>query len=173
MSCKSSAGLLLGFSKPSKTNEYCAVKIDRKLADAIYRCHFGAFVYAAFEALNPKQRLVPNWHIDAVCHGIVQMLGRTRKRLVLNLPPRSLKSFVVSVCLPAWLLGRNPSARMICASYSQDLADKFSRDCRALLDTSFYKRCSPAPGSTQERPVKPSSRPHGAAIGWQLSSAVR
>jgi predicted phage terminase large subunit-like protein len=117
------------------------MNIERRLADAVYRSHFGAFVYAAFEALNPSQGLVSNWHIDAVCYCIQQMvIGQSRKRLVVNLPPRSLKSFIVSVCLPAWLLGRNPGARLICASYSQDLADKFSRDCRALLDTPFFKR---------------------------------
>ena len=120
------------------------MQIDRKLADTVYRRHFGAFVYAAFEALNPSQRLVPNWHIDGVCYCIQQMVtGQNRKRLVLNLPPRSLKSLVVSVCLPAWLLGRDPGVRIICASYSQDLAEKFSRDCRALLDTPLYKRVFP------------------------------
>jgi len=41
------------------------------------------------------------------------------------------------------LLGRNAGARIICASYSQDLADKFSRDCRALIETPFYKRVFP------------------------------
>jgi hypothetical protein len=117
--------------------------IDRALADAIYRHQLGAFVYAAFEAVNPGRWITPNWHIDAVCHAVEQMLNRKRKRLVINLPPRSLKSSIVSVCLPAWLLGRNPSTRIICASYSQDLADKFSRDCRALLETPFYKRLYP------------------------------
>ena len=120
------------------------MQIDRKLADTVYRRHFGAFVYAAFEALNPSQRLVPNWHIDAVCYCIQQMVtGQNRKRLVLNLPPRSLKSLVVSVCLPAWLLGRDPGARIICASYSQDLAEKFSRDCRALLEHAALQTCFP------------------------------
>ena len=119
-------------------------KLDRQIVDAVYRSHFGAFVCAAFKAVNPGQRLIPNWHIDAVCFRIQQMTeGGCRKRLVLNLPPRSLKSFIGSVCLPAWLFGRSADARIICASYSQDLADKFSRDCRALMDTPFYKRVFP------------------------------
>src|SRR5712672_2317346 len=118
--------------------------IDRDLADALYRTHFGAFTYRAFEALNPGQRLIPNWHIDAICYHVQQMVtGEARKRLVLNLPPRTLKSFIVSVSLPAWLLGRNPSTRIICASYPDELATKFSRDCRALLETPFYKRVFP------------------------------
>jgi hypothetical protein len=68
---------------------------------------------------------------------------RNRERLVLNLPPRTLKSFMASVALPAWLLGQDPSATLICASYSQELANKFSRDCRALIDSKFYKRIFP------------------------------
>src|SRR6266403_3100028 len=120
------------------------MKIDRSLADAFYRAHFGAFTYMAFEALNPGQRLIPNWHIDTICCLIQQMVaGEARKRLVVNLPPRTLKSFIVSVALPAWLLGRSPGTRIICASYSDELASKFSRDCRALLETPFYKSVFP------------------------------
>jgi predicted phage terminase large subunit-like protein len=120
------------------------MKIDRDLVDAIYRTDFGAFTYRAFEALNPGQRLTPNWHIDCICFQIQLMVsGEARRRLVLNLPPRTLKSFIVSVALPGWLLGRVPSTRIICGSYSDELAAKFSRDCRALLETPFYKRVFP------------------------------
>ena len=120
------------------------MKIDRKIADTLYRNNFGAFCYSAFEALNPGQRLIANWHIDAICYAIEGMVKwESRNRLVLNLPPRSLKSFIVSVCLPAWLLGRTPGARIVCASYSEDLAHKFSRDCRALIEAPFYKRVFP------------------------------
>src|SRR5437899_7922856 len=116
------------------------MNIGRDLANAIYRTNFGAFTYRAFEAINPGQRLIDNWHIDAICYHLQRMVnGEERKRLVINLPPRTLKSFIVSVALPAWLLGRAPSTRIICASYSDELAAKFSRDCRALLETPFYK----------------------------------
>jgi len=117
---------------------------DRKAADTLYRNHFGAFVYAAFGVVNPGLILRPNWHIDCVCHHLQMMVtGQTAKRLVLNQPPRSLKSFIASTCLPGWLLGRNHSSRIICASYSEDLASKFSRDCRALVDSPFYRRIFP------------------------------
>jgi predicted phage terminase large subunit-like protein len=147
------------------------MKIDRSLADAFYRTHFGAFAYRAFEALNPGQRLIPNWHIDTICHQIQQMVaGAARKRLVLNLPPRTLKSFIVSVALPAWLLGRNPGTRIICASYSDELASKFSRDCRALLDTPFYKRIFPRtrlnPKKTSEGEFETTRR------GYRLATSV-
>jgi hypothetical protein len=119
-------------------------RLDRVVADALYRNHFGAFVYAAFGVVNPGLRLKPNWHIDCVCHHLQMMAtGRAARRFVLNQPPRSLKSFIASVALPAWLLGRNPSSRIVCASYSEDLANKFSRDCRALIDSPFYRRIFP------------------------------
>jgi predicted phage terminase large subunit-like protein len=120
------------------------MKVKRQLAQPIYRNSFGAFCYRAFEELHPGQRLIPNWHIDAGCYAVEQMVrGEGQKRLVLNQPPRTIKSLMVSICLPAWVLGRNPSARIICASYSEDLAHKFSRDCRALIESPFYKELFP------------------------------
>jgi predicted phage terminase large subunit-like protein len=144
---------------------------ERDLADALYRNDFGAFTYEAFKALNPGQPLVPNWHIDAVCYQIQQMVtGEARKRLILNLPPRTLKSFIVSVALPAWLLGRNPGSRIICASYADELATKFSRDCRALLETSFYKRLFPG---TRLNPKKASEGEFETTKrGYRLATSV-
>src|SRR5260370_33330591 len=89
------------------------MKIDRDLADAIYRTDFGAFTCKAFEALNPGQRLILNWHIECICYQVQQMVsGDARKRLVLNLPPRTPKSFIVSVALPAWLCACVPTPRI-------------------------------------------------------------
>src|SRR5260370_33479864 len=117
------------------------MKIDRDLVDAIYRTDFGAFTYRAFEALNPGQRLTPNWHIDCICFLIQLMVsGEARRRLVLNLPPRTLKSFIVSVAPPAWVVGRVPSPRIICASYSHELAATFSSERLSLLETPVYSR---------------------------------
>jgi hypothetical protein len=145
--------------------------IDRDLANAIYRIGFGAFVYRAFPAINPGQRLIANWHIDAICSHLQRMVnGEERKRLVINLPPRTLKSFIVSVALPAWLLGRDPSTRIICASYSDELAAKFSRDCRALLETPFYKGVFPGtrlnPRKTSEGEFETTKR------GFRLATSV-
>jgi len=146
------------------------MKMDRKLADAVYRNDFGAFTYQALGALNGA-RLIPGWHIDAICHRIQEMvMGRIRRRLVLNAPPRSLKSSISSVALPAWILGRNPAARIICASYSEDLAYKFSRDTRALLGTPFYKRVFPHtrlnPKKTTEGEFETTRR------GYRLATSV-
>jgi predicted phage terminase large subunit-like protein len=114
---------------------------DREMLDALYRLDFGAFAYGAYEVVHPGEPLDSNWHIDSLCYRLAGMgTGRFPGRLVINLPPRSLKSYLVSVAFVAWMLGRTPSLRIICASYSEDLANKFSRDCRALMESPFYKR---------------------------------
>ncbi len=61
-------------------------------------------------------------------------------RLIVNLPPRQLKSHCASVAFPAWHLGHHPAAHIICASYGQDLADKFARDCRGVMASAWYRR---------------------------------
>ena len=68
--------------------------------------------------VNPGRALTPNWHIDCICYRLEGLTANeAANRLVINLPPRTLKSHLISICLPAWLLGRNPGAR-ICASYA-------------------------------------------------------
>jgi hypothetical protein len=64
-------------------------------------------------------------------------------RLIINLPPRHLKSLLASVAFPAWWLGHEPSAQILCVSYAQDLADKLSRDCRRIMTSDWYQRIFP------------------------------
>ena len=147
------------------------MKTDRKIADAVYRNSFGAFCYRAFEIVNPGKKLIHNWHIDTVCYAIEQMVtGEGTKRLVYNQPPRTLKTYICSVCLPAWVLGRNPSARILCASYSEQLAHKFSRDCRALMESGLYERVFPStrlnPKKTTEAEFETTRR------GYRLTASV-
>jgi hypothetical protein len=58
-------------------------------------------------------------------------------------PPRSLKSICVSVALPAYALGLDPTARIVCVSYSESLARKHANDSRALMRSSLYRRLFP------------------------------
>jgi predicted phage terminase large subunit-like protein len=74
-------------------------------------------------------------------------------RLIINMPPRSLKSITASVALQAFMLGHDPTRRIICASYSGELAHKHSNDFRAVLSTSWYRTIFP---ETQIGPYKDS-----------------
>jgi hypothetical protein len=67
--------------------------------------------------------------------------------------PRHLKSHLASIAFPAWCLGHEPSAQILCVSYAQDLADKLSRDCRRLLASDWYQRLFPTRLSPQRAAV--------------------
>jgi predicted phage terminase large subunit-like protein len=58
-------------------------------------------------------------------------------------PPRHLKSIIASVALPAWYLGHNPSERVVCISYSADLAKTHSNDFRRVVNDPVYQSVFP------------------------------
>ena len=123
---------------------------ERVMGDAL-RTDFGAFVEKAFQTVCPGQTFWPNWHLQAICYALERVAAGEIKRLIILVPPRSLKSICASVALPAWLLGSDPTRRIICVSYSADLAAKHARDCRAVMGASWYQRVFP---STRLDPAK-------------------
>lgn len=104
---------------------------------------FHLFLHRSFCELNPRTPFLDNWHIAVLAAKLESVrLGRT-KRLIINLPPRHLKSHAASIAFPAWVLGHAPSTQILCVSYGQELSDKLSRDCRALMTSKFYERLFP------------------------------
>ena len=106
----------------------------------VLRNDFSTFIERSFYQLNPDVQFLPNWHIEVIASELERCLRGETKRLIINVPPRSLKSHCASVAFPAWLLGHRPSARIICASYAQDLADKLALDCRSLMNSDWYRK---------------------------------
>jgi hypothetical protein len=98
-----------------------------------------AFIHRAFLELNPSARFLPNWHLELIAAKLEACRRGEIKRLIINVPPRSLKSLCAPVAFPAFVLGHNPGAQLICCSYSQDLAGKHAMDCRTLMSSSWYQ----------------------------------
>ena len=71
---------------------------------AALRSDLRVFLLQSFDTLYPGKQFLDNWHIDAVLHCLEQSIEGRCPRLIINLPPRQLKSFIVSVVLPAFLL---------------------------------------------------------------------
>ena len=74
-----------------------------------------------------------SWFHDIIAAKLEAVRTGRSRRVIINMPPRHLKSHLASVCFPAWCLGHDPSAQLLCVSYAQDLADKLSRDCRQIV----------------------------------------
>jgi predicted phage terminase large subunit-like protein len=115
----------------------------RLFAGAILRSDFYSFVQAIFPIVSPNAAFAPNWHIEAIAYALTRVLKGEIKRLIITLPPRGLKSICASVAFPAFVLGHDPTKRIICVSYSETLACKHANDCRAVMRSPFYRRLFP------------------------------
>ncbi len=121
----------------------------------LVRDNFHLFLHRSFCELNPRAALIDNWHLEVLAQKLERVRRGETKRLIVNLPPRHLKSHAASIAFPAWLLGHDPAAQILCVSYAQELSDKLSRDCRALMTSEFYEgifatRLSPARAAVEE-----------------------
>ena len=112
--------------------------------DELLRSDFSTFIGKTLQTINPGASYVPNWHIDLIAEYLEAARQSHIRRLIINMPPRSLKSVCVSVAWPAWILGHNPKSRILAASYASSLSIKHSLDCRHLLQASWYRRAFPA-----------------------------
>jgi len=65
------------------------------------------------------------------------------KRLIVNMPPRHTKSEFASYLLPAWMIGKTPNLKIIQATHTAELAVRFGRKAKHLMDTEEYKKVFP------------------------------
>jgi len=125
---------------------------DRQaFADAILHKDFLAFVHRVFRTVVPGDAFQHGWHLDAIIWRLQQIERGETRRLIINVPPRSLKSIIVSVAWPAWLLGQDPTLSIACVSYSAELSLKHARDCRAVMASEWYRRVFPGTVLSRER----------------------
>ena len=116
---------------------------DPRLIEAILRKDLYCFIQAAFPIVSPGALFAPNWHLEAMAYHLTRVLDGEIKRLIVTIPPRGLKSICGSICFPAFVLGHDPTRKIICVSYAESLARKHANDCRAIMRSALYKRVFP------------------------------
>jgi predicted phage terminase large subunit-like protein len=107
------------------------------------RHRLAAFTRKSFATVDPGATYLHNWHIDLIAEYLEACERRDIKRLIINMPPRAMKSISVTTAWPAWLIGRNPSERIVASSYAASLALKHSVDSRLIIQSEWYKRAFP------------------------------
>jgi predicted phage terminase large subunit-like protein len=116
-----------------------SLDVARALA-ALRRSEFAFFLMKVFETLHPgAPPLELAWYIRAMCHALDEVRASRKRRLVITVPPRHLKSITASVAYVAWLLGHDPSKKIMVASYSQQLARLHSNQTRRILESAWYR----------------------------------
>ena len=114
-----------------------------QLKNEILKNDLSAFIYKSFNTINQGVKYKHNWHIDLIAEYLQEIEKGKIKRLIINMPPRSLKSVCISVAFPAWLLGKKPNSRIIVASYSEKLSLKHSTDCRLIVSSKWFQELFP------------------------------
>ena len=124
-----------------------------RVARALYRQDLTSFVERVLRTLEPGKSYHHNWHIDHITWQLMRVARGEIRRLIINVPPRSMKSITVSVGFTAWTLGRDPAKRIIVVSYADELARKLAIDTLTVLKSGWYRALFPAmqPRSTVQR----------------------
>lgn len=115
------------------------------------RRNLSAFVRFAWPSLNMGVPYEHNWHIDAVCDHVQRQLeewavaretggAQVCRDLLINIPPRTLKSMLVSVCATAWALMRWPSMKIGCLSVNPRVSFNNALAVRTLIVSTWYQR---------------------------------
>jgi hypothetical protein len=114
------------------------------ILDPLLRNDLRYFLRKCFHTILPGTPYLPNWHIDAIVHQLMRLGDGDINRLLINQPPRSLKSITVSVAYVAWRLGHNPSLQVIVVSYASELAAELHRQFRMIVASPWYRTLFPA-----------------------------
>jgi predicted phage terminase large subunit-like protein len=127
--------------KPSKRQDLAALVDEVAIRRARQSLRF--FVEWVWRILEPGTPFQANWHIDYICEYLEAVTFGQIRGLVINIPPRYMKSLLVSVLWPCWEWQLRPSERIVFSSYSESLASHHSLNRRRLIRSRPYQRFAP------------------------------
>jgi len=97
------------------------------------------FARAMWKVVEPKQEYVHNWHIEDICYHLEAVSKFEIQNLLINMPPRHMKSMLTCVMWPAWVWLNDPSMKWVFSSYASSLSRRDSVMCRRLLESNLYQ----------------------------------
>lgn len=104
---------------------------------------FATFVKHAWKYVNTNPNLKWTWHLDVVCEHLEAVFYGRVRRMIINVPPSTGKSRLVSILFPCWVWLHNPRAMFLVATHSQNLILEFGNAVVDLLKSDFYKHLQP------------------------------
>lgn len=117
---------------------------EARLFRSLLRTDFMLFVERCFATVNPGLAFRDSWHLHAIAEALRGVDEGWRRRLIVNVPPRSGKSILLSIAYPAWRLGHDPRTRIICVSSDDKLVASLAGSFRAVIESTWYRRASPS-----------------------------
>jgi hypothetical protein len=109
----------------------------------MYRHDFSSFVDFSFRILNPDTDYQDSPSMHVVAEALLKASRGEIKRLIINLPPRTLKSHCASIAFPAWILGRDPNKKILCLHGGNTLGPSLHDACHKLMAGPRYRELFP------------------------------
>jgi predicted phage terminase large subunit-like protein len=124
---------------------------NRREMNLVFREDLYSFVAHSFRFLEPGNRFIPALYLELLGAALMQVDARKVTRLIINMPPRHLKSIVTSVVFPAWVLMRDPKTKIAVICHSDMLANDLASRCKRLIDSDDYRQIAPQVRIRQDR----------------------
>ena len=118
---------------------------------ALLRQDFLSFARKVFATLNPGTDYLHNWHVVAIVALLDQVMQGETRRAMINVPPRTLKSMIVSIAWPAFLLGHDPTRKIFVVSHGLDLAEEHHAAFRKVVESDWYRAAFPTMSPAAEK----------------------
>lgn len=117
--------------------------LNQEQFDALCRQKLNVFSVKALQVVEPSTNYTHNWHVDCVAEHLQAVWDNDIQQIIINIPPRSLKTHLASVSFPAWGFNQDPSIKFMLTSFKFDLAKKMTRQTRLVMESDWYKRLCP------------------------------
>jgi predicted phage terminase large subunit-like protein len=98
------------------------------------------FVRQAWHVVEPGKQLRDNWHISLICAMLERVYHRDARRLIINIPPRCMKSTLVSVMFPVWCWLQDPTHQFLSISHNATLSTRDALKSRRLLQSPWFQQ---------------------------------
>lgn len=144
------------------------IAVERELCSR----SLAAFVRRAWHVLEPGQPYIHGWHVDAVCEHLEAITAGELNRLLINIPPGTMKSTLTSIFWPTWEWGPKalPHMRMIGASHEETLATRDTRKMRLLVQSDWFQERWPTKLTTDQNQK---TFYENDSTGWRQACAVK
>lgn len=130
------------------------------------------FVIGSLTVLHPNMPFNLGWYHEAMFHILAEAQAGRILRPVINVPPRSFKSTIISVIWPAYLLGIDPTTRIMVLTYNDEFAKDHTRLTRELMLSPFYKSVFPGTELTTKTSLHLRTDQRGERIAGSLMGKV-
>ena len=119
-------------------------KLTKKEIDLATRESFDMFAQRAFASVEGAGASYEwNWHIGCIAEHLEAVKNGEIRKIIFNIPPRTLKTYLIATCFPGWILGNEPWTNFIGTSYSGSLIEDAIVNCKNIMKDDWYQKCFP------------------------------